>query len=98
MRTMRSQEELDLKPDRMFGAEQLAVIVIVLEPNLGEFTRIESDHRRNPRPLAAINIAGIVSARVPIRVLATQTCHPPRLETPENLRIKTPIAKSFRRQ
>ena len=39
---MSAKEEFNLQPDGMFIAKMLAVIVIVLEANLGEFAWVKS--------------------------------------------------------
>ena len=84
-----------MKPDGMFIAKMFAVIVIVLEADLGEFAGIKSQVGRNARSLAAEDIFGVESAVVSIDPLAAKTSHPSRLESPQELRIETPIAEDF---
>ena len=45
VRPMRAQQELELQPDRMGLAEQHALVVIVLEPNLGELAGVKRQGR-----------------------------------------------------
>src|ERR1017187_5604861 len=45
VRPMRTQQELKLQPDRMGIAEQEALVVIVLEPNLGELAGVKRQGR-----------------------------------------------------
>src|SRR5580765_4650445 len=92
---MSAKEEFELQPDRVFIAKMFAVIVIVLEADLGEFAWVKSQIGRNARALTTKNILGVESACVSIDPFATKTSDPSRLEAPKQLRIEAPIPESF---
>ena len=92
-----SEEEFDLKPDRMFGPDEFAVIVVILEADFGKFAGIESQDRSDTRALTAIDIAGVVSAVITIGVFAAQADHPTGMESPKDLGVEAPIAENFGR-
>src|ERR1019366_1062247 len=95
---MRAQQELDLQPDRMLGSELLAVVEIILEPNLRELAGVKGQARRNAGALAAENIVGMVSAGAAVGVIAAQAGDPALFETPEHLGVEAPVLQCLRRQ
>src|ERR1051326_9112849 len=82
----------------MFIAKMLAMIVIVLETDLGELARIEGEVWRNPCALATKDVFGIECARIAICPISPEARNPTWFEAPQDLRIKAPIAQSFSRQ
>src|SRR5262245_43445098 len=82
----------------MFGAEQLALVVIVLQANFRKLARVESQVGRNARALITEDIAGIVSAWIAICVFAAQAGHPARFKPPKHLGVKAPITQVFCRK
>src|SRR6266850_3977126 len=95
---MSAEEKFKLEPDGMFVAKMFAVVVIVLQADLGEFARIKSQVWRNARALAAEDVLRIESAGVSINPFPPKTGNPSRLETPKQLRIEAPVAESLGRQ
>jgi hypothetical protein len=67
------------------SSKELTVIVIVLEPNLGKFTRVKRQVGRYPSTFAAENIGLVGSAMVAVDVLAAHSGDPSRFEAPEHL-------------
>ena len=92
---MSAKKEFELEPDGMFVAKMFAVVVIVLEADLGKFAGIKGDIGRNARSLSAEDVLGIESAVVPINPFAAKTGDPSRLEAPKQLRIEAIVAESF---
>ena len=88
---MCSKQELNLEPHGVFGAEQLSVIVVVLQSELRELARIKCNVRRNPCAFAAKNVVRIESPLVAVGVLSPQRRNPPSLESPQDLRVEAPI-------
>src|ERR1041385_5866428 len=92
---MRSEEKLKLKPDRMVCAEEFSMIVIILQTDFRKFAGIKCQGRRDADAFAAKNIARIERSVIAVRIFAPQARHPAGVETPEHLRIKSPIAQRF---
>src|SRR5258706_13599160 len=82
----------------MFSAKELAVVVIILEAYLGKLTRIKSEVWRDPRSLSAKDIVGIVSTIIAVCPFPAQTGNPTRFESPQHLRIQTPIPQGLCRE
>src|SRR5258708_28002459 len=82
----------------MFSAKELAMVVIVLKADLGKLARIKGQVWRDSGSLAAEDVIWVVSAMVAVGPFPTQTADPTRLETPQHLRIKTPVPQSLRRE
>src|SRR5256885_112776 len=95
---MSAKEEFKLQPDGMFIAEVLAVVVIVLDANLGELAGIEGQVWGDTRALAAEDVLRIECAGVSIGPFAAKASNPSRFEAPKQLRIKTPIAQRLGRE
>src|ERR1043166_630613 len=76
----------------MLIREVLALIVIVLQPDLRELARIPRQHRREACAVAAINVRGINCGIVAGDPFAAKSRHPVRTEAPQHLRIKTVVA------
>src|ERR1051326_5841689 len=95
---MGAEVEFQLHPNGVLHAKMLAVIVIVLEPNFGKLARREGEVGRKSGPFTPKNIERVKRAGVACDILAAQPRHPTRLESPQELRIKAPIAQGLSRQ
>ena len=54
---MGAKEEFDLKPDRMFVAKMFAMVVVVLQTDLGEFAGVKRQVRRDARALSPEDVS-----------------------------------------
>ena len=95
---MSAKEEFELEPNGMFIAKMLAMIVVILQADFGEFAGVKGYVWTDARALTAEDILGIESAFVSINPFAAKAGNPSWLETPEQLRIKAPVAQSFCRK
>ncbi len=77
-----AEEEFELEPDGMFRAEQLAVIVVVLQAQLGEFAGIKGQVRGYTRSFTPEHVVWIVNAIIAIGVFSAEPGHPTLSEAP----------------
>jgi hypothetical protein len=83
---MRAQIEFGLQPDGMLVAERLPVVVVVLQPQLGELCRIKRQVRRDAGAIGArIRIDRVVRTGISGDVLTAQACNPATAKTPKRL-------------
>src|SRR4051812_11986216 len=80
----------------MFGAEERAVVEVILQTELGEFAGIKRQVRRETGTLSPKHVGSIKFAFITVRVFTAEPGDPPRAKSIEYLRIKTPIAERFR--
>src|SRR5689334_8732835 len=98
MRSVRAQQKFELQPDGMFVAEQFAVVIVVLQPDLGELAEIKREVRRDARSPAAEHIVVVERARISVGIFAAQTGDPARFETPKRLRVESPVLQHLGRK
>src|ERR1041384_1230060 len=95
---VRAELEFHLQPDGMVVAKVLAMVVIVLQPELGELARVKGQSRRDARPVAPELVRGVNRALVAGNKLAAQAADPALHKAPGNLRVKSPVGDVLRGQ
>src|SRR6202043_2332440 len=95
-----AENEFELKKDRIgvaTGQEKRVIdkVVIVLQTDLGKFGRVPCQVRGDARPGLSIHVIG-KSRILGVVVITANSGDPPFLESPEHLRVESPIVKRFR--
>ena len=90
---MSAEEELELEPQRVVFPEFLAVVVVVLHAELGEFRGIPREVRREAETICTL--LRVECAVVSPRPVTAKASNDSRFDTPENLGIRSPILQRF---
>src|SRR6185312_15265289 len=95
VRGMGPEAEFELHPDGVGGAEQVAVVEVVLQPDLGELARQEGYFRGKARALATVRIARVEGAGIAAGVVRPKADVPAGHEAVDHLRVEAVIAEGF---
>src|SRR5438445_11903718 len=102
MRSVRAEQEFELQPDGMILDDAIAIIVVVLQTELGELARVPREIRRNSVTRGPLQVAaedGLITRFLSRSdVISTQTNHPSFAEPVEDLGINPVVGHGFPRQ
>src|SRR5512140_2472769 len=103
---MRAQEELELEPHRVVGADVLPVIEVVLEAQFGELARIPREVRRKPPATCPREVpphflpipypaGGLIMAALASHVVKPESRHPAFSKSVRELGVETVVQQGL---
>src|SRR5438309_1719563 len=94
MCAMRSEHKFKLHPDRVRWSEMLDLIEVILKTQLGKLREIPRQRGRNTPAFIAVGV-GLKCGGIAADIIPAQGCRPALVESPNQLRIRTPIIECF---